>query len=601
MKKFRVWAPEKQRMILHVVSPFDKEYEMVKDEYGYYECEVENNNEPLRYFYKPDGENDFPDPASQYQPDGVHGASETVDHSQFEWDDDKWKGLSLSDTILYEVHVGTFTKEGTFDAVIDRLDDLYKTGINAIELMPVAQFPGTRNWGYDGVYPYAVQNSYGGPDGLKRLVNACHQKGIAVYLDVVYNHVGPEGNYFSQYGPYFTSKYSTPWGDAINYDGDWSDGVREYFSDNVIHWMKNYHIDGLRCDAIHAMYDIGAIHFWELVRTKIDSLQSKTGRLFHMIAESDLNSPKVVKHPQQGGFGFDAQWLDDFHHALYKMLNPQDAERYYDFGKIEHLAKALKEGFVHSGEWVKFRKRKHGTSSAHVKGDRFVAFNLNHDQAGNRAHGERLCMLVDDERVKIAAAALLLAPYVPMLFMGEEYADDTPFYYFVSHSDEELIKAVQEGRKAEFAEFGFDETVPDPQDEKTFADSVIDWSKRNEGKYGLIRQWHEALLRLRKITAAFRNFDKKDMQVVVISEQALMMLRSDESKSETACCLFNFSEEALSYRLPREIKNGSKVLDSRDNQWFIERLPGSQSAPSTIHSGDEITLPPLSVLVYLSR
>lgn len=601
MKKFRVWAPEKERMILHIVAPFDKEYEMVKDEFGYFEMDVETNETPLRYFYKPDGEQAFPDPASHYQPEGVHGASETVDHAQFRWQDDSWKGLPLASTILYEIHVGTFTPAGTFDAVIDRLDDLYQTGINALELMPVAQFPGTRNWGYDGVYPYAVQNSYGGPEGLKRLVNACHQKGIAVYLDVVYNHVGPEGNYLSQFGPYFTSKYSTPWGDAINFDGEWSDGVREYFSDNVIHWLKEYHIDGLRCDAIHAMFDIGAIHFWELVKDKIDALQKTTGRQYQMIAESDLNSPKVVKDPQQGGFGFNAQWLDDFHHALYKMLNPQDIERYYDFGTIEHLAKAFKEGFVHSGEWVKFRKRKHGSSSAHVKGDKFVAFNLNHDQAGNRAHGERLCMLVDDERVKIAAAALLLAPYVPMLFMGEEYADDTPFFYFVSHSDEELIKAVREGRKAEFAEFGFDESVPDPQDEKTFARSVIDWSKRDEGRYRMIRKWHEELIRLRKNSRALQNFDKNDIQVIVINAQALIMLRSDEAHTESVYCFINFSEDAAVWRLPEEIRNGGKVLDSRDSQWSTEDVHGYQPASSAIHAGDEITLPPLSVTVYVSK
>src|SRR5690606_411563 len=301
----------------------------------------------------------------------------------------------------YELHVGTFTDEGTFDAIIPRLDDLLALGINALELMPVAQFPGERNWGYDGVFPYAVQNTYGGPDGLKRLVDACHAKGLAVFLDVVYNHVGPEGNFLSKYGPYFTNKYCTPWGDAINFDDAWCDGVREYFVNNALYWLEYFHIDGLRLDAVHMVFDNGAVHFWQYLADRVKQLQERLGRPLHLIAESDLNSPRVVNPPSVGGYGFTAQWLDDFHHALYVMLDRKGRERYADFGRLDQFAKALKEGFVHSGEFVKFRKRKHGASSAGIPGDRFVAFTQNHDQVGNRPLGERLSSLIDRERLKV--------------------------------------------------------------------------------------------------------------------------------------------------------------------------------------------------------
>ena len=582
-------------MTLQITAPFDQLFPMQRDEEGYFSVEVKCTGKDICYFYKPDDGNTCPDPASHYQPEGVHGPSQTVDHQLFPWTDEAWKGLPLEELVIYELHVGTFTPEGTFEAIIPRLDSLKKTGITALEIMPVSQFPGGRNWGYDGVYPYAVQNSYGGPEGLKKLVDACHQKGMAVFLDVVYNHLGPEGNYFSQFGPYFTNKYSTPWGDAINFDGEWSDGVREFFSENAVHWMQHYHIDGLRCDAIHAVFDNGAVHFWELTNKKIKALEQQTGRRFHLIAESDLNSPKVVRSPEQGGYGFDAQWLDDFHHALYVLINPKDKERYYDFGTMEQLAKAYTDGFVHSGEWVKFRKRKHGASSAGVPGNRFVAFNLNHDQAGNRAGGERLCMLVEPERVKLAAAALLLSPYIPLLFMGEEYADDTPFFYFVSHSDQELIKAVQEGRKEEFKDFGFDVEVPDPQAEDTFRRSKIQWEKREHGEHKIIRQWHEELLRLRRTLTALKDFDKKNVQVEVISQAAFVLVRKSGETGEQLFCLFNLSEEEVPYRVP---VGGRKILDSKEPQWVTGNSANAPVFPQTIESSQSISIPPLSVVVY---
>jgi len=596
--RFTVWAPEKKQMALHIVAPFNKEFFMKKNDEGYFTVEIETGEKELRYFFKPDGGKDVPDPASQYQPGGVHDASQTIDHSLYQWNDKDWEGLPMQEWIIYELHVGTFTAEGIFEAVIKRLGDLKDIGINALEIMPVAQFPGERNWGYDGVYPYAVQNSYGGPNGLKKLVDTCHQKGMAVILDVVYNHLGPEGNYFLQFGPYFTSKYSTPWGDAINFDGEWSDGVREYFSDNVIHWFEHYHIDALRCDAIHAIFDNGAVHFWELTHQKIKTFEEKAGRRFYLIAESDLNNPKVVKIPEAGGYGFDAQWLDDFHHALYTLLNPSDRQRYYDFGKIEQLVKGYNDGFIHSGEWVKFRKRKYGASSANIPGDKFVVFSQNHDQIGNRADGKRLCSLADFERIKLAAAAVLLAPYLPMLFMGEEYAEEAPFLYFVSHSDKDLIKAVREGRKKEFEDFGFDDNVPDPQDENTFTQSKLRWEKKNEGHHQIILNWHKELIRMRKTLAPLKNFQKKDIRAEMINEKAFISFRHAAGTKESLSCLFNFSEEEIKYAVP-PIQFAAKLLDSKEGQWVLDDRQ-YRLHPEQIKGNQTLLLQPLSIVVYTS-
>lgn len=594
---FTVWAPLRESMGLHLVYPSDEIQAMTKDEKGYWHISVADLPPDARYFFRPGDEKDFPDPASNFQPDGVHGPSQLVDHAAFAWHDQDWKGLPMQDLVLYEVHVGTFTPEGTFEAILPRLDTLKELGINALELMPVAQFPGSRNWGYDGVFPYAVQNSYGGPQGLKKLVDACHQKGIAVFLDVVYNHLGPEGNYFSSFGPYFTNRYCTPWGDAINFDGEWSDGVREYFAGNAVYWFEQFHLDGLRCDAIHAVYDNGAVHFWQLVHQQIREKENELGRSFHLIAESDLNSPRVVKNPANGGYGFSAQWLDDFHHALYVLLNEEDKDRYYDFGSLPQVAKAYKDGFVHSGEWVKFRKRKHGASSAGISGEKFVVFNQNHDQVGNRVNGERLCMLVDDERVKLAAAAILLSPYIPLLFMGEEYADESPFYYFVSHSDPSLVKAVRKGRKEEFKDYGFTTEPPDPQAAQTFLDSKLRWKARNEGQHRVVLQWHAALLKLRREHPALRNFDKNSVTAGLLEERGLVLQRQSKAGTEILICLLNLSAMPLSYTLPNTLSTAVKKLDSKDASWLLHKTE-STAGPETLKAGETVSIQPWSVLVY---
>jgi maltooligosyltrehalose trehalohydrolase len=597
--RFTVWAPEKTTMVLVLLSP-KREIKMEKQKEGYFTCIVDDVTAGTRYWLCPDGNKGYPDPASCFQPEGVHGPSEVVDHASFSWTDALWRGIPFSDLILYELHVGTFTPQGTFEAIIPRLDDLANIGINAIEIMPVSQFPGSRNWGYDGVFPYAVQNSYGGPDGLKKLVDACHAKGIAVFQDVVYNHLGPEGNYFEHFGPYFTNRYGTPWGKAINYDGEWSDGVRCYFAWNALYWFNQFHLDGLRLDAVHMVFDNGAIPFWAYLNEKAQRLQLQLGRPLHMVAESDLNSPRVVQPVESGGMGFGAQWLDDFHHALYTILDKKGRDRYIDFGLMEQLAKAYSHGFVHSGEFVKFRKRRHGAPSAGIPGDRFVIFNLNHDQVGNRPEGERLCALVDYQRLKIAAAATMLAPYVPMLFMGEEYAEMNPFYYFVSHSDKELIEAVRKGRKEEFKDFATEGEMPDPQGEDTFKQCILDWKRRGNGMHLRILQWHQELIQLRRQLAPLRNFNKSDVQVIPIGQAGLVLIRHTEDGTSLALCLFNFSERTISWIMPAYFPSWRKVADSREARW--EEEPHSIPLISDlVAANDTVTLPPLSVTVLINE
>ncbi|MFC5407686.1 malto-oligosyltrehalose trehalohydrolase [Larkinella bovis] len=595
---FTVWAPKKKRMTIHLVHPVDRMVPMAKDNDGYFSVTVEGVRPGDRYFFRPDDERDYPDPASYFQPEGVHGPSEVVDHSAYAWQDATWRGLPFGDLVLYELHVGTFTPEGTFEAIIPRLDALVETGINALEIMPVAQFPGTRNWGYDGVYLYSVQHSYGGPEGLKKLVDACHARGIAVFLDVVYNHLGPEGNYFSQFGPYFTDRYQTPWGNAINFDGEWADGVRDYFSQNPLHWFEHYHIDGLRFDAIHAVFDGGAVSIWALIHENVKRLEHRLGRPLHLLAESDLNDPKVLRSPELGGFGFDAQWLDDFHHALYVLLDKAGKSRYGDFGRMEQLAKAYTDGFVMSGEYTAFRKRKFGASSAGIPGDRFVVFNLNHDQVGNRIGGERLSVLVDFERLKVAAAAVMLSPYVPLIFMGEEYGEDAPFFYFADHSEKDLIRAVKEGRKAEFAAFNADDEHLDPFAESTFMDSKLRWENRTAGKHRIMLNWHRTLIGLRRTEAVLQHVAKNGLQVTVLGSAGLVLHRQDPAGVNHLLALFNLSEEEVAYPLPDWISGWQKCLDSKEPQW----LETAESAPAVLPAepgpGQLLRLPPVSVTVY---
>lgn len=599
---FTVWAPDKQRMLLQVVQPQPRTIEMQPQAEGYFFAEVSDLPPGSQYFFRPDDQESYPDPASRFQPLGVHGPSEVVDHAAYAWQDATWRGVPFPEVVLYELHVGTFTPEGTFEAIIPRLPELADMGINALEIMPVAQFPGQRNWGYDGVFPYAVQNSYGGPEGLKKLVDACHASGIAVYLDVVYNHLGPEGNYLSDFGPYFTEKYCTPWGNALNFDDAYSDGVRDFFVGNALYWIEEFHMDGLRFDAIHTIFDQGAVSLWAYLYSKVHQLELKLGRTVTLIAESDLNSPHILKKPEAGGFGFTAQWLDDFHHSFYAVLDEKEGKkRYGDFGRMDQIAKAYTDGFVHSGEYVSFRKRRYGASSAGIPGDQFIAFMDNHDQAGNRLLGERLSSLIDTERLKVAAAALLLAPYVPMLFMGEEYAERAPFLYFIHHSEPELIKMVQEGRTKDFKSFndGDEQVPPDPQEEQTFRDSILHWEERTQGKHDLIRRWYKTLIGLRREIPLLQNYCKNDIRVQVIDESGFVLFRQNDSGQEHLMAVLNLSGEDISFTVPAMEQTWNKILDSKEEQW----LESSQPTPAVDHVYDKtlLTVTPWSVTVYQSE
>lgn len=464
--RFRIWAPLRKRVDLHIVAPYDKLVPMTRQD-EFFHVTIKDAGPGTRYLFRLDEKDERPDPASRLQPENVHGPSEVVSRA-FEWNDRAWFGIPRADLVVYELHVGLFTPQGTFEAIIPHLDWLRDLGVNALELMPINEFPGARNWGYDGVYPWSAHSAYGGPDSLKRLVNAAHDRGIAVILDVVYNHLGPEGNYLPMYAPYFTSRYKTPWGNAINFDGEYSDEVRRYFIASAVYWVEECHIDGLRLDAVQAIVDHSAVTFLEVLARKLHQTGREVNRRVHLIAENDLNDPRHVMPPEFGGYGLDVNWNDDFHHAIFTMVFDEAKGYYEDYGKLSHVAKAYRDGYVLADNYSVYRKKHHGRSSVHLKGEQLLIFIQNHDQVGNRPRGERLNHCVNHEALKLAAAAMLLAPSIPMLFMGEEYAEDAPFLYFTSHTDKELIESVRKGRAEEFAHFLQGETPSDPQSEETF-------------------------------------------------------------------------------------------------------------------------------------
>lgn len=556
---FAVWAPFLEKVELKLCS--EERLIPMENENGYWLAEADVSPGTC-YLYRIDGEKERPDPASCFQPEGVYGASQVIDHSSFKWEDLNWKGKELSGYIIYELHAGCFTREGSFTAIIPGLDELKDTGINAIELMPVAQFPGERNWGYDGVYLFAVQNSYGGVEGFKRLVNECHKKDICVVLDVVYNHLGHEGNYLDDFAPYFTEKYKTPWGKAVNFDGAYSNDVRNFFIQNAFYWFENYHVDALRLDAVHAILDTSAKHFLQELAEKVEEFSRIKRRKFYLIAESDLNDSRVVKHKEPGGFGIDAQWCDDFHHSLHALLTGEEHGYYADFGKVEHLVKSLREGFVYSGQYSMYRKREHGSSSKQIPAEKFIVFSQNHDQTGNRMLGERLSALVSFESLKLAAGMVLLSPYIPLLFMGEEYAETSPFLYFTHHSDLALIEAMRKGRKDEFRAFKWAGEPPDPQNIETFLISKIKWELRKEGEHKILLDFYKKLIKLRKQIPALSYLSKDNLDVCGFEKFVFMRRWKDKSH---ALCIFNFSRDntELKFSLP----SGKKVLDSSDVKW----------------------------------
>jgi maltooligosyltrehalose trehalohydrolase len=592
--RFLVWAPKAERVEVHLLAPDDRMVPMQRLERGYFFAHAENVSTGALYRYRLNDQAEHPDPASRFQPQGVHGPSQVVGN-EFDWSDAVWRGLSLREYVLYELHVGTFTAEGTFDAIIPRIASLKALGVTAIEIMPVAQFPGERNWGYDGVYPYAVQNSYGGPTGLKRLVNACHALGVAVVLDVVYNHLGPEGNYTSEFGYYLTDTYNTPWGAALNFEQAHSDEVRRSFIENALQWITDFHIDGLRLDAIHAIVDPSARPFIEELAAACHGRGKDLNRHVNVIAESNRNDRKIVLPREQNGSGVDSQWNDDFHHSLRVTFTGEQEGYYQDFEGLADLARAFREGFVYQGQYSKYRKRQHGNASRGLPGERFVVFAQNHDQVGNRKVGDRLTAVASFEQLKVAAAAVLLSPYVPLLFMGEEYGETAPFQYFVSHSDPALIEAVRKGREEEFAGFPWSGDVPDPQDERTFLRSKLNWNLRQQGNHRVLLDFYKELLRLRREIPALSQLDRNTQQVTVLAEEKTVLVRRWH-KSGQVFAAFCLGDGSTYSELPISPGRWTRQLDSAHSRWDG---PGSD-APGNVDSGGrvELHLKPWSIALY---
>ncbi len=496
--KFSVWAPQAKKAVLRLLPMQDEKRELAMDKRGDTFVLTADAKPGERYFYLVDDDPlQLPDPVSRLLPEGVHGPTEIVDPAAFRWTDQNWRGVEYRDYIIYELHVGTFTPAGTFDGVIEKLDYLRDLGVTAIELMPLGAFPGKRNWGYDGVSMYAVQESYGGPEGLRRLVDAAHAKGLAVVLDVVYNHLGAEGNYLSKFGPYFTSKHKTPWGDAFNYDDKHCEGARNYVRENSLYWIREYHLDGLRMDAVHSIQDDSKTHIVAEIRDAVQEFARQAGRRVCLMVESDENDPKYVQPRSKGGFGLEGIWSDDFHHAMHAIATGESEGYYQDFGGVEKLVKALNEGFVFQGQEFKFWGKSRGHSSKGMSLEAHVICIQNHDQVGNRALGERLTALVALGMRKIMAALLLLAPETPLIFMGQESDEPAPFQFFTDFGDPNLQKAVSEGRRNEFKDFkSFGDEFPDPHDPATYERSHVSWDFGPERQDML--EWYRELIRLRK-------------------------------------------------------------------------------------------------------
>lgn len=587
--RFRVWAPTARSVEVELVNSATPRTPLQRD--GEYFQGLVQASAGDRYWYWLDGTLRRPDPASRSQPDGVHGPSQVI-NPDFDWSDGDWRGLDLEKYLIYELHVGTFTPEGTFEGVISRLDYLCELGISALELMPVAQFPGERNWGYDGVCPFAPQNSYGDADGLKRLVDACHSRGLAVILDVVYNHLGPEGNYLHAFGAYFTDRYRTPWGDAVNFDGPDSDQVRHYFISNALYWITEYHFDALRLDAIHGIYDFSALHILQELAGAVHSEGTALGRRVHVIAESDLNDVRVINSPEVGGYGLDAQWNDDFHHALRTLLTGDTAGYYCDFGRFSDLVKGFSEGFILSGGYSTFRRRRHGSSSANHPPCHLVAFSQNHDQVGNRMRGERPGDHLSTQQLMLAAATVLLSPYVPLLFMGEEYAESAPFPYFVDHGDAELVEAVRRARMEEFSASASQGAPPDPQSEATFLSAKVDQEQRQRGKHRAIFDFYRELIRLRKECAPLAGLGRDNMQVIACEvERVLVVNRSVDNVQ--LLCLFNYSDQTSVVGPALVGGTMTVLLDSTRSL-----SPGSSVTVYATRPDTFITLAAFGVMVY---
>jgi len=547
MTHIEVWSPKSDKVELECGGRL---FPLAKQSRGWWSIETAYLSHGIDYAFRLDDSAPLPDPRSPWQPYGVHGCSRHVEHMHFCWNDKNWQPPLLASGLIYELHIGTFSVEGTFAGAMKHLSHLRELGVTHVELMPVAEFAGDRGWGYDTVNLYAPHHTYGGPEGLKSLINMCHNMGLGVILDVVYNHLGPEGNYLDKFGPYFTESYITPWGPAINLDGTDSDIVRRYFIDNALMWLRDYHADALRIDAIHAIFDTSAIHFLEQLRTEVDALAISLGRHLSLVAESDLNDPRIINNCCMGGYGFNAQWNEDFHHALHALLSKERSGYYVDFGSVSQLGKALSQGFVYDGCYSGFRHRNHGRPLSNPSGHKLVGFMQNHDQVGNRVSGKRSSHLLDTARLKLATTLVLTAPFIPMLFQGEEWGASTPFLFFTSYTDEELGKAVTEGRKQEFSSFDWDPSeVPDPQDQATYERSKLDWKELEHESCQEILAWHKELIRLRHRFPALGCATLNQTKVTIDEDKQWLHIRRSANKCKDVMILCNFSSQDRSIPL----------------------------------------------------
>jgi maltooligosyltrehalose trehalohydrolase len=589
-----LWAPDAQKIKLEPVGK--PAIGLQKDEPGYWHTESDELKPGDRYLFNIDGKTSLPDPASLSQPEGVHKPSEIIDLNEIRnISTTDWKGIEVRDLILYELHTGTFTPEGTFAGIAKKIDYLKNLGITAINIMPVAAFPGKRNWGYDVAYPFAVHQNYGGAFGLAQLVKACHEKGMAVVLDVVYNHLGPEGNYLGMYGPYFTGKYRTPWGDAINFDDARCDGVRHYFIENALMWLRDFHIDGLRLDAVHAIKDFSPQHFLAELSGKVQDLNRETGRSHFLIAEVDLNDTRFIKPLNQCGFGMDAQWCDEWHHAIHAVLTGEKTGYYSDFGELSQLTKSFSNAYVFTGEYSSHRKKRFGTPTDEFTGDQFVVFIQNHDHTGNRMLGERLSNIVDFESLKLAAAAMIFSPFIPLLFMGEEYAEDSPFLYFVDHGDKDLIEAVREGRKNEFKDFHNDQNPTDPADEATFLTSKLKWDfERSDHKTSML-EYYKKIISLKRELPLLKPGIRSHLATRNTSD---VIILNFSGETEIITVIMNFSqiEEKIEVR-ELQYDNPEMLLYSAHKQWGGNVLMSHYPLYDT-QNNRMLKIAPRSVLVF---
>jgi maltooligosyltrehalose trehalohydrolase len=560
---FRVWAPRCRK--LEVLIEGRRPLAMSRHDDGLFETVVPGLPAGTRYQYRLDGERYRPDPTSRFQPEGVHGPSMVVDPAAYAWTDQSFAGHAASDLVIYELHVGTYTRAGTFEAIVPHLPELVDLGVTAVELMPVAEFPGSRNWGYDGVHLFAPQSTYGGPRGLRQLVDACHAHGLSVILDVVYNHLGPEGNYLGEFGPFFTDRYRTPWGGALNFDGPDGHGVRRHFIENARAWVREFHIDGLRLDAIHAIFDASPVHILTEISAAAREEGQALGRPVHLMAESHDNDRRLVLPAEAGGIGLDAVWSDDFHHAVHVRLTGERGGYYADYTEPRLLATALSEGFAFQGEYSEYFGRDRGTSSADLPGERFVICVQNHDQVGNRALGDRLSTIASFEAVKLAAGLLLAAPAIPLLFMGEEYGETAPFQFFTSFLDRDLAEAVRKGRTEEFSRFAWQGTVPDPGEPATFVRSRLNHPLAGAPRHRELYQYYRRWLELRRKHPALGTRGKERAQASVDPKGTLLTLVRDAESGPGVRLFANLTNET---RPGPSIPADWRVLIDSDDRQF---------------------------------